>query len=65
MEYIIIESAKNIITEAIGVEVDSTQHILIQLEEVVQRFNEDSLGQEKLIEKAERKFDNKVLEHIA
>ena len=44
---------------------DSTQHILVQLEEVAQRFNEDFIGQEKLIEKAERKFDNKVLEHIA
>ena len=28
-EYRIIEGAKTIITEAIGVEVDSTQHILI------------------------------------
>ena len=44
---------------------DSTQHILLQLEEAVQRFNEDSSGQEKLIEKAEKKFDDKVLEHIA
>ena len=44
---------------------DSTQHILLQLEEAVQKFNEDSSGQEKLIEKVEKKFDNKVLEHIA
>ena len=44
---------------------DSTQHILIQLEEVVQKYNEDSSKQEKLIEKVERKFDSKVLEHIA
>ena len=44
---------------------DSTQHILLQLEEAVQKFNEDSSGQEKLIEKAEKKFDNTVLEHIA
>lgn len=64
-EYRIIKSAKNIITEAIGVEVDSTQHILVQLEEEIQKYNEDSTGQEKLIEKAERKFDSKVLEHIA
>ena len=28
-EYIIIENAQNIIAEAIGVEVDSTQHILL------------------------------------
>ena len=38
---------------------------MIQLEEVVHKFNEDTFGQEKLIEKAEKKFDNKVLEHIA
>ena len=44
---------------------DSTQHILLQLEEAVQKFNEDSSGQEKLIEKAEKKFDNKLLEHIS
>ena len=31
----IIENAQNIITEAIGVEVDSTQHILLQSEEEV------------------------------
>ena len=31
----------------------------------MQKFNEGSSGQEKLIEKVERKFDNKVLEHIA
>ena len=29
------------------------------------KLNEDSSGQEKLIEKLEKKFDNKVLEHIA
>ena len=34
-EYKIIESAKNILTEVIGVEVDTSQHILFQLEEVV------------------------------
>ena len=64
-EYMIIENARDIITEAIGVEVDSTQHILLLLEEAVQKFNEDSSGQEKLIEKAEKKFDNKVVEYIA
>ena len=63
-EYTIIENARNIITGAIGVEVDSTQQILLQLEEAIQKFNEDSSGQEKLIEKAEKKFNNKVLEHI-
>ena len=54
-----------ILTEVIGVQVDTSQHILFQLEEAIQKFNEDSSGQEKLIEKSEKKFDNKVLEHIA
>ena len=34
-EYKIIESAKNILTEVIGVEVDTSQHILFQLEEAI------------------------------
>ena len=51
-------------TEAIGVEIYSSQHILLQLE-VVKKINEDFSGQDKLMEKVEKKFDNKVLEHIA
>ena len=49
----------------IGVEVDTSQHIFFQLEEIVWKFNEDSNGQDKLIEKVENKFDSKVLEHIS
>lgn len=44
---------------------DLSQHIFLQLEEVVNKFNEDTFGQKKLIEKVEKKFNNKVLEHIA
>ncbi|GLJ10096.1 hypothetical protein SUGI_0122060 [Cryptomeria japonica] len=51
--------------DALGIRVDPSQHILLQLEEAVNRFNEDSSGEEKLIERTEKKFDNKVLEHIA
>ena len=64
-EYTIIENARNIIVEATCVEVDSTQHILLQLEEVVQKFNEYSSRQENLIKKVEKKSDNKVLKHIS
>ncbi|GLJ41042.1 hypothetical protein SUGI_0849690 [Cryptomeria japonica] len=64
-EFNIINGAKTILTDALGIKVDPSQHILLQLEEVVNRFNEDSLGEEKLIERTEKKFDNKVLEHIA
>ena len=38
---------------------------MLQLAEAVNKFNEDSSGSKKLLEKAEKKFDNKVLEHIA
>ena len=51
--------------EAIGVKIGSSQHILLQLEEAVNKFKEDFSGQDKLIEKVEKKFDNKVLEHVA
>ncbi|GLJ23271.1 hypothetical protein SUGI_0440210 [Cryptomeria japonica] len=64
-EFNIINGAKTILTDALGIKVDPSQHILLQLEEAVNRFNEDSSGEEKLIEITENKFDNKVLEHIA
>ncbi|GLJ54344.1 hypothetical protein SUGI_1166600 [Cryptomeria japonica] len=64
-EFNIINDAKTILTDALGIKVDPSQHILLQLEEAVNRFNEDSSGEEKLIERTEKKFDNKVLEHIA
>ncbi|GLJ43451.1 hypothetical protein SUGI_0903380 [Cryptomeria japonica] len=64
-EFNIINGAKTILTDALGIKVDPSQHILLQLEEAVNRFNEDSSGEEKLIERTEKKFDNKVLEHIA
>ncbi|GLJ46016.1 hypothetical protein SUGI_0969140 [Cryptomeria japonica] len=64
-EFNIINGAKTILTDALGIKVDPSQHILLQLEEAVNRFNEDSSGKEKLIERTEKKFDNKVLEHIA
>ena len=50
--------------EAIGIEIDSSQPILYQLAEPIQKFHEDTNGQGKLVEKAKKKFDNKVLEHI-
>ena len=63
-EFKILEDAKNILTQALGTKVDSSQPILFQLVEVVQKFNEEIDGQDKLIEKSKKKFENKVLEHI-
>ena len=51
--------------EAIGIEVDSSQLVLYQLAEVVQNFNEDLDGKNKLLQKEKKKFENKMLEHIS
>ncbi|GLJ39681.1 hypothetical protein SUGI_0811210 [Cryptomeria japonica] len=64
-EFNIINGAKTILIDALGIKVDPSQHILLQLKEAVNRFNEDSSGEEKLIERTKKKFDNKVIEHIA
>ena len=48
-EFKILEDAKNILSQAPGTEIDSYQPILFQLEDVVQKFNEDMDGQEKLL----------------
>ena len=44
-----IEDAKNILAEALNTKVDTSQPILFQLVEAVQKFNEDLDGQEKLL----------------
>ena len=64
-EFKIIEDAKNILAEAIGIEVDSSQPILYQLAEAVQKFNQDFDGQDKLLQKVEKKFENNLLDNIA
>ena len=38
---------------------------MYQLAEAIQKFNEDTDGQDKLVQKVEKKFENKVLEHIS
>ena len=52
-------------TQALGTEVESSQPILFQLEDVVHQFNEDIDGQYKLLKRVEKKFENKVLEQIS
>ena len=48
-EFKILEDAKNILTQALSTEVESSQPILFQLVEAVHKFNEDLDGQEKLL----------------
>ena len=61
-EFKILEDAKNILSQALGTEIDSCQPILFQLADDVQNFNEDLDGQEKILQREKKKFENKVLE---
>lgn len=64
-EFQIIKDAKNILPEALNIEVDTSQISLNWLAEVLQKFNNDLNGQEKLLQRVEKKFENKILELIA
>ena len=64
-EFKITEDAENILAEALAIEVDTSQPILYQMVEAVQNYSEDLDGQDKLLQKVEKKFKNKVLELIA
>ena len=60
-----LEDAKNILADALSIEVNSTQTILVQLEKFVHKFNKDLNGKEKFLQREEKKFENKVLELVA
>lgn len=64
-EFKIIEDAKNILVEALSIEVDTSQPILYQLVEAAHKYNEYLDGQDKLLQKAKKMFENKVLKFIA
>ena len=64
-EFKILEDAKNILSQAISANIDTSQSILFQLANAIQKFNENMDGQEKLLQRAQKKFENKVLEKIA
>ena len=61
----VFEDIKIIFFDAPSIKVDSTQPILDQLVEIVHKFNEYLNGQEKLIQRVETKFENRVLEQVA
>ena len=47
------------------IEVNNKAPIIKQLVGIVHKFNKDIDGQEILLHRAERKFENKVLENVA
>ena len=64
-EFQIIEDVKNILAKEINIEVETSQPILNQLAEAVQKFDEDMNGQDKLLQRTKNKLENKVLEYIS
>ena len=61
----VLEDIKDIFLDTLSLEVNEKVPIIDQLINIVYKFNEDTNGKEKLLMKAERKFENKVLENIA
>ena len=60
----VLEDVKNILVDALSIEVDNTQPILDQLAKVIHKFNKDLNGHDKLLQRVERKFENKLLEEV-
>lgn len=61
----VLEDIKSTFVDALNIEVDEKQPILDQLVEIVHKYNDELNGQEKLLQRVERKFQNKVLEQVA
>ena len=59
-----LEDLKDIFVSALSIEVHNTQSILIWLAKFVQKFNEDINEKDKFLQRAERNFENKVLEQV-
>ena len=61
----VLEDIKGIFIDDLSIEVNEKSPIIEQLVEIVHKLNEDVDGQDKLVEKGERKFENKVIENVA
>lgn len=61
----VLTDIKGIFLDALDINIDESQQIMDQLVELVHKYQVDTEGQEKLLLKAERKFENKVLEKIS
>ena len=61
----VLKDIKDIFKNASSFEVDNIQPIIDHLTKIVQKFNKDLNGQDKLLQRDERKFENRVLEQVA
>ena len=60
-----LKDIKGIFIDALDIQINEKDPILDQLVYFVQKFNEDGQGQDKLLQRVEKKFENKVLQNVA
>ena len=60
----VLKDIKGIFLDALSIEVNEKDSILDQLVHIIHKFNEDTNGQEKLIQKTKRKFEHRILENV-
>jgi len=60
----VLEDIKGIFIDTLTIEVDEKKAILGQLD-IVHKFNEDLNGQEKILQREERKFENNFFDKVA
>lgn len=60
----VLEDIKDIFLDIMQFEVNNKAPIIEKLVDIVHKFNKDIDAQEKLLQRAERKFENKVLENV-
>ena len=56
---------EDIFLDVLDIEINAKDSILDQIVDIVHKFNKDTQGQEKLLQKVERKFENNILENVA
>ena len=61
----VLEDIKGIFIDVLNIEVDEKKPILDQLVEIVHKYNEEVNGKDFFLQRAKRKFENKVLEKVA
>lgn len=61
----VLEDIKWIFVDGLSIEVDEKQPILDQLLEILYKYNEELNGKNKLLQRVDKKFENKVLEQVA
>ena len=61
----VLEDIKDIFLDVMQIEINNKTPIIKKLVDIVHKFNKDIDGEVKLLQRVERKFENKILENVA